>query len=129
MQQALKIIREASKSAPAVIRPSDNLELDLGLDSMQRIELLVALEKELGGDVEESSLAEIYTVRELVDAIRESAAAGKTSFQFSRATRGLEIDSAGRVRPTRKSWRWPGPAASSRSFLFGCTPASTDGCF
>jgi long-chain acyl-CoA synthetase len=78
VQQALKIIREASKTASAVIRPSDNLELDLGLDSMQRIELLVALEQELGGDVEESSLAEIYTVRELVDAIRESAAAGKT---------------------------------------------------
>ncbi|MGA8309051.1 MAG: AMP-binding protein, partial [Terriglobales bacterium] len=78
VQQALKIIREASKTAPAVIRPSDNLELDLGLDSMQRIELLVALEQELGGDVEESSLAEIYTVRELVDAIRESASAGKT---------------------------------------------------
>ena len=78
VQQALNIIREASKTAPAVIRPSDNLELDLGLDSMQRIELLVALERELGGDVEESSLAEIYTVRELVDAIRESAAAGKT---------------------------------------------------
>ena len=78
VQQALKIIREASKTAADVIRPGDNLELDLGLDSMQRIELLVALEKELGGDVEESSLGEIYTVRELVDAIRESAAAGKT---------------------------------------------------
>ena len=61
-----------------MIRPSDNLELDLGLDSMQRIELLVAVEKELGGDVEESAMAEIYTVRQLVDAIRESAAAGKT---------------------------------------------------
>ena len=78
VQQAVKVIREASKTSPAVIRPSDNLELDLGLDSMQRIELLVALEQELGGDVEESSLAEIYTVRELVDAIRESSAAGKT---------------------------------------------------
>jgi long-chain acyl-CoA synthetase len=78
VQQGLKIIREASKTAPTVIRPSDNLELDLGLDSMQRIELLVALEQELGGDVEESTLAEIYTVRELVDAIRESAATGKT---------------------------------------------------
>jgi long-chain acyl-CoA synthetase len=78
VRQALKIIREASKAAPETIRSSDNLELDLGLDSMQRIELLVALEKELGGDVEESSLAEIYTVRELVDAVLESAAAGKT---------------------------------------------------
>jgi long-chain acyl-CoA synthetase len=78
VHQALAIIREATKSAPEVIRPSDNLELDLGLDSMQRIELLVALEKELGGDVEESSLAEIYSVRDLVDAILESAASGKT---------------------------------------------------
>lgn len=78
VQQALKIIRESSKSASDVIRPIDNLELDLGLDSMQRIELLVAVEKELGGDVEESVMAEIYTVRQLVDAIRESAASGKT---------------------------------------------------
>src|SRR5882724_11706420 len=76
IQQALKIIREASKTAPEGIRPSDNLELDLGLDSMQRIELLVALEKELGGDVEESALAEIYSARELVDSVLESAAAG-----------------------------------------------------
>ena len=78
VQQALRVIRESKKTAPEAIRPSDNLELDLGLDSMQRIELLVAVEKELGGDVEESALAEIYTVRQLVDAIRESAAAGKT---------------------------------------------------
>jgi long-chain acyl-CoA synthetase len=46
---------------------------------MQRVELLVALEKELGGDVEESRLAEIYSVRELVDTVRESAAGGKTA--------------------------------------------------
>jgi len=78
VQQAIKVIRESSKTAPEVIRPSDNLELDLGLDSMQRVELLVAIEQELGGDVEESALAEIYTVRQLVDAIRESSASGKT---------------------------------------------------
>ncbi len=43
---------------------------------MQRVELLVALEQALGGDVEESSVSEIYTVRELVDLVRESAASG-----------------------------------------------------
>ncbi len=88
VQQALKVIRESSKTAPEVIRPSDNLELDLGLDSMQRIELLVAVEKELGGDVEESAMAEIYTVRQLVDAIRESAAAGKTRTSTSQQPAG-----------------------------------------
>ncbi len=88
VRQALKVIRESSTSAPEVIRPSDNLELDLGLDSMQRIELLVAVEKELGGDVEESAMAEIYTVRQLVDATRESAASGKTRTSSSQQPTG-----------------------------------------
>ena len=77
VQRALKIMREASRLKPEFIRPSDNLELDLGLDSMQRVELLVALEQEIGGDLEESRLSEIYTVRELVDAVHESAACSK----------------------------------------------------
>jgi long-chain acyl-CoA synthetase len=79
VQRALPILREAATTHPESIRPKDNLELDLGLDSMQRVELLVALEKELGGDVEESQLAEIYTVRDLVDKVRESAASGKSA--------------------------------------------------
>jgi long-chain acyl-CoA synthetase len=79
VQRASKIIREYSSGNPENIRPTDNLELDLGLDSMRRVELLVALEQELGGDVEESQLSDIYTVRELVDAVRQSASSGKTS--------------------------------------------------
>jgi long-chain acyl-CoA synthetase len=77
-QRAIKVIREYSPDHREKIRPGDNLELDLGLDSMRRVELLVALEHELGGDVEESRLADIYTVRELVDAVRESIASGKS---------------------------------------------------
>ena len=76
VQRALKIMRDAARIKPSVLRPGDNLELDLGLDSMQRVELLVALEQEIGGDLEESRLTEIYTVRELVDAVCESAASG-----------------------------------------------------
>jgi long-chain acyl-CoA synthetase len=90
VQQALKVIRESSKSAAEVVRPNDNLELDLGLDSMQRIELLVAVENQLGGDVEESALADIYSVRQLVDAIRESAATGKTRSSTSQQPAGWQ---------------------------------------
>ncbi|MBO0912668.1 MAG: AMP-binding protein, partial [Acidobacteria bacterium] len=74
VERALKVVREYRANPGDEIRPNDNLELDLGLDSMRRVELLVALEQELGGDVEESRLAGIYSVRELVDAVRESAA-------------------------------------------------------
>jgi len=77
VQHALRIIRESSRSAPATLRPSLNLELDLGLDSMQRVDVLSRLEEELGGNLEESRLAELYTLRDLVDAVLESAASGE----------------------------------------------------
>jgi long-chain acyl-CoA synthetase len=84
VQQALAIIGEAARNERREVLPNDNLELDLGLDSMQRIELLVALEQQLGGDVDESRLAEIYTVKELASAVLESAAqsdgSGRTHF-------------------------------------------------
>ncbi|MGH9641535.1 MAG: 1-acyl-sn-glycerol-3-phosphate acyltransferase, partial [Terriglobales bacterium] len=87
-QRVLKIIREYSPSHPENLSPLDNLELDLGLDSMRRVELLVALEQELGGDVEESRLADIYTVRDLIDAVRESAASGKKAGKTTSAFAG-----------------------------------------
>ena len=76
VERVLPIIREASKGNVAAIVPETSLELDLGLDSMQRIELLVSIEEELGGKVDESQLGEIYTVRQLVDAVVASVAAG-----------------------------------------------------
>ena len=79
VQRALAIIREAARNQLDSIRPAHNLELDLGLDSMQRIELLTALEQQLGGDVPEAQLAEIYSVRDLVHAILSSAERGEGS--------------------------------------------------
>ncbi len=74
VQRGLKIIREAAHDAPTTMRPALNLDLDLGFDSMQRVDLLSRLEEELGGNVEESQLTEIYTVRDLIDAVLKSAA-------------------------------------------------------
>ena len=81
VQRALAIVRESSRESSrnqlGAIHPTHNLELDLGLDSMQRIELLTALEQQLGGEVPESQLAEIYSVRDLVDAVLASASRGQ----------------------------------------------------
>jgi long-chain acyl-CoA synthetase len=76
VQRGLKIVRETARPVPLTLRPTLNLDLDLGFDSMQRVELLSRLEEELGGNVEESQLTEIYTVRDLVDAVLQSAASG-----------------------------------------------------
>ena len=76
VQRGLNVLREAARSAPATMRPTLSLELDLGLDSMQRVEVLSQLEDALGGDLAESQLAEIYTVRDLIDAVLQSSASG-----------------------------------------------------
>ncbi len=77
VKRALDIVRESSRNGVGAIRPAHNLELDLGLDSMQRIELLTALEQQLGGEVPEAQLSEIYSVRDLVDAVLASAGRGE----------------------------------------------------
>jgi long-chain acyl-CoA synthetase len=77
VQRALAIVRQSSRKELKPILPSHNLELDLGLDSMQRIELLTALEQQLGGEVPESQLSEIYSVHDLVDSVLASAGRGE----------------------------------------------------
>jgi len=79
VRRGLNIVGENVRNAPQSLRPNHSLELDLGLDSMQRIELLSHIEEELGGNVPESQLGAIYTVRQLIDAILQSAANGAAS--------------------------------------------------
>ncbi len=52
------------------IAAEDNLELDLGLDSLSRVELVVSIEKTFGLSVPESFGSEIFTVRDAVLKIR-----------------------------------------------------------
>ena len=74
--RALDIIRRAAKTKKDSIHPDDNLELDLGLDSMERVELLVELEREFDSQVPDSVVSNVYTVRELVDAAISGAGTG-----------------------------------------------------
>ena len=69
VSQALAIIQAASKLNKDTPHPSDNLELDLGLDSMERVELQVSLDQQMGANVPDAVASEIYTVRDLVDAV------------------------------------------------------------
>jgi long-chain acyl-CoA synthetase len=51
------------------IHPDDNLELDLRLDSLERVEVLAALEQAQRGAVPAETRTTIFTVRQLVDAV------------------------------------------------------------
>jgi long-chain acyl-CoA synthetase len=64
----LDVIRAAARPG-AVVTPDANLELDLGLDSMERVELLTALERRAGSEVPEAEMQQTYTVRALIDVL------------------------------------------------------------
>lgn len=55
----------------ASVRPESNFELDLGLDSMERVELLASLERSFGVRVPEDVAQAAFTVRALAEAFRD----------------------------------------------------------
>jgi long-chain acyl-CoA synthetase len=61
------------------VRPSANLDLDLALDSMERVELLTLIEQQHGRRVTPETRATIFTVRQLVDAVLAAAPQAPTS--------------------------------------------------
>ena len=63
-------------SAKRKIVPDDNLELDLGLDSLARLELVVSIEKSFGITLPESFGSEIFTVKDAVLKMQELLSAG-----------------------------------------------------
>jgi len=64
-QQVLASLRESHRRDLG-IEPGMNLELDLGFDSMERVELLAGLEKALDLTLPDDFGAEVFTVRDLV---------------------------------------------------------------
>jgi long-chain acyl-CoA synthetase len=70
--QALVVVRRRGVES-AVCRRSANLELDLALDSMERVELQADLEQQFGVHVAEKQAHEIFTLGQLIDAVRPTA--------------------------------------------------------
>jgi long-chain acyl-CoA synthetase len=68
-----ELVREAKPDAGA-LDPSLNIELDLGFDSLARVELLGLAEARLGTHVDEQQASRIFTLGELIDAFETASA-------------------------------------------------------
>jgi long-chain acyl-CoA synthetase len=82
VRRVLAYLREAIKK-PAV-RLDDNLELDLGMDSLARVEMLVALEEIVNVKIPDEAAAECFTVREVIEHLRALRGAPRTAGAPSR---------------------------------------------
>jgi len=80
------------------VRVSDNLELDLGIDSLKRVELSVALEREFTITMPEGFMAGMHTAGELADGIR-ALLSGYGSYG-DKADKGLGLDAVLQRTPT-----------------------------
>ena len=69
---AVPLIKSRSRSGR--LWPDANLELDLGLDSMERVELVAELEHRFETTIPQHVACEIFTVRQLVEALPLEAA-------------------------------------------------------
>ncbi len=76
--RVLKALQDQSKKDQE-IQADDNLELDLGLDSLSKIELVVAIETALSLKLPEDFMSDIHIVRELVEKIRRSSGGHQTA--------------------------------------------------
>ncbi len=81
-QEVTRCIREDFRREK--IRPDMNLELDLGFDSMERVELLASLEQSLGLVLPGDFGSEIFTVRDLIVRLEGEARASGGSGGVSR---------------------------------------------
>jgi len=71
-REIIACIRE-SRHRDEAISPDMNLELDLGFDSMERVELLSSLEERINVRLSDDAAAEILTVRDLIVRLEQEA--------------------------------------------------------
>jgi len=82
-QSVIETIKGFSKGDKP-INPGDNIELDLGLDSLSKIELVVSLEKTFFLKLPEDFLADVQTVSDLIRKIKGRTAAGVSAIVSER---------------------------------------------
>lgn len=65
------------------IFPSDSLDLDLGIGSLKRMELMVKLEQEFGLHLTPEQIAALITVKDILQVLPDSAVTGQSEFSWS----------------------------------------------
>src|SRR5580700_8871024 len=106
--------------------PASHLDRDLGLGSLERVELLLRLEKMFGVRLDEDALAEAETVQSLIAAVGAAAEVSAVLADApteTHAARAAEISSTGRAEgvPSAETFeevlRYRGRADATRTHL------------
>ena len=78
MEGVRRVLTEGFEIEPALLKPEALLREDLGLDSLDAVDLIVALEKQFGLRVEESEARSMRVLKDIHDYLRRKLpAAGR----------------------------------------------------
>src|SRR6185295_6653529 len=83
----LDVVRSIGKDRTVGLELDSSI-VELGLDSLERMEIVAALENHFGGRLPDQVIAEMYTCREVIDAVQKHLVNGRDS---RRASRAIEI--------------------------------------
>jgi acyl carrier protein len=76
-QRVSGFIIEHFELEPGSVKPDTKFFEDLGLDSIDAVELVIDLEELTGARIEESDLRSIVTIDDIVDVVVRRGSAGK----------------------------------------------------
>ena len=71
MARVNDILVEGFEIEPSLLKPQAHLADDLDLDSLDGVDLVVALEKEFGGRIEEEEARSMSTLKDIYDYIEQ----------------------------------------------------------
>lgn len=66
-EKIIKLMAEKLSLDESTITPNASIKDDLGIDSLDLFELIIALEEEFGIEIPQEDVLEINTVQEIVD--------------------------------------------------------------
>ncbi|KAH9309203.1 hypothetical protein KI387_037114 [Taxus chinensis] len=67
--RVLSVIKQSQKVDPSKVTPSANFQKDLGLDSLDTVELVMALEEEFGFEIPDTEADKIDSIKLAIDYI------------------------------------------------------------
>ncbi len=70
-QKVMEIIVEQLKVSPEEVTPEASFIEDLGADSLDLVELIMAMEEEFGLEISDEDAEKIQTVQDTIDYVRE----------------------------------------------------------
>ncbi|KAK2461849.1 hypothetical protein APHAL10511_006312 [Amanita phalloides] len=71
-ERVLNVFRDFEKVDPAKLTPTASFTKDLGLDSLDAVEVVLAVEEEFGIEIPDAEADEIATVQEAIDYIAKT---------------------------------------------------------